>query len=592
MTQFAGNRSVQGGSFLDRLRARMDHSMGADRVGAFGTYAKPKPKERHSELVQINRWDKKVWDAARPTKPIDSLIEDLDMGDEHRGGERAPFDAAPELVKGVYNVFWKAAPKITPKREIKRELYPARRILEEMVDNPRLKDLQAMTSGDAVMATIAVDAMGETMKEILTRVQDVEPPGMPGSGQGGGGGAGQGEGQGGQGSGKGGKGNRKEKEKPDQTPSGPSTDGKGQGEMSEEEKEEQEAEDLTEDAESDEFDPDAEDALNQEEADWEAQFDAALDELDLDVLANRALEAATAEVAEIEMGRKGIGLEDGEWYSMNPESRMAMAARLRTKEMKELAEVIGRMKRFALGVKAQRINDVPHEAYDVELGNDLRRVLRPQFAFLGTRETAYEFYRRYVEKELLQYKMRGTEEVGKGPIVIAIDKSGSMQGRPFQWAMGVAEALRRFAAEEDRDYYAMFFGNNNDRERFDFPKGKGPFDKVLAFLGTQANGGTQFDGVLTEALEKASKDFDGAGKGKADIVFITDGCAHLDPAWIKNFNEERKRVGVRVYSVYIGGSYDYGHSGGPLGLLTDISDAAIPVGELTPEAVKQVFAKV
>ena len=158
--------------------------------------------------------------------------------------------------------------------------------------------------------------------------------------------------------------------------------------------------------------------------------------------------------------------------------------------------------------------------------------------------------------------------------------------------MGVAEALRRFAAEEDRDYYAMFFGNNNDRERFEFPEGKGPFDKVLAFLGTQANGGTQFDGVLTEALEKATTSYDQEGKGKADIVFITDGMAHLDESWIEGFNKERTRTGVRMYSVYIGGSYDYGHTGGPLGLLEKISDACIPVAELKPEAVAEVFQKV
>lgn len=235
---------------------------------------------------------------------------------------------------------------------------------------------------------------------------------------------------------------------------------------------------------------------------------------------------------------------------------------------------------------------MPHEAYDVETGNDLKRLLRPQLALLATKETSYEFFRRYVDKELLVYKMRGTEEVGKGPIVIAIDKSGSMSGAPFRWAMGVAEALRRFAAEEDRDYYAMFFGNNNDRERFNFPEGKGPFDKVLAFLGTVANGGTQFDGVLTEALEKASKSFDDSGKGKADIVFLTDGMAHLDEDWIKQFNAERERVGVRVYSVYIGGAYDTRYSEGPLGLLNKISDAAIPVAELNPQSVKHIFEKV
>ena len=578
-------------SFMDRLRARMNASAGIAYGGAAG-YKKAEPKPRHRHVVETNRWDNKVYGDARKTEIVDGLITDLDVGDTHRGGERDGFDPAPELVEGLFHQFWKAAPKLTPKREIERDLYPVRKILEEMQDNPKLKELQDMTAGDAVMATVALDAMGDTVREILTRVQECEMPQPPSPGGKGGGGGGGGQPQqgtpdpNGKSEGSGGKSNQ-------HTASGQETDEGGTGEASEEEQDEHRQEDLAdENGLGQEFDPDSEDAENQAEADWEAQFDEALGDLDLDRLANKALENAFDEVEEIENARKGIGLEDGEWYSMNPESRMAMADKLRTQEMKELADVIGQMKRFALGVKAQRIVDVPHEAYDVESGNDLRRVLRAQYALLGTEETKYEFYRRYFEKELLQFKMRGSEDVGKGPIVICIDKSGSMHGAPFRWAMGVAEALRRFAAEENRDYYAMFFGANNDRERFDFPEGKGPFDKVLAFLGTQANGGTQFDGVLTEALEKATKSFDSEGKGKADIVFVTDGESYLEDQWIEKFNKERDRAGIRMYSVYIGGAYDTRYSEGPLKLLEKISDATIPVRELKPESVKEVFAKV
>lgn len=269
-----------------------------------------------------------------------------------------------------------------------------------------------------------------------------------------------------------------------------------------------------------------------------------------------------------------------------------MAERLRTDEMRQLAAVIGRTKLFALGVRAQRVIDVPQEAYDVELGNDLRHMLQSQFAFLGTPETEYEFYRRFLEGELLQFKYRGHEEVGKGPIVAVIDKSGSMDGAPMMWAMAVAEALRRFAADEARDYYALFFGNNRDRNRFSFPKGRGPIERVLEFLGVAADGGTQFDGVLTEALDRASKAYDGQDLSKADILFITDGNAELSEDWIANFNAERKRIGVRVYSVYINGSSDMAGKSGPEQLLAKISDLVIPVKELTPEAVTDVFARV
>ena len=146
--------------------------------------------------------------------------------------------------------------------------------------------------------------------------------------------------------------------------------------------------------------------------------------------------------------------------------------------------------------------------------------------------------------------------------------------------------------DEDRDYYAMFFGSNHDRNRFDFPQGKGPFEKVMTFLSCVANGGTEFDGVLTEALEKATTMFDATGKGKADIVFITDGLAHLSDEWINGFNAERDRVGVRVYSVYIGGASDMESRTGPIGLLNRISDAAIPIKELKPESVRRIFEKV
>lgn len=312
--------------------------------------------------------------------------------------------------------------------------------------------------------------------------------------------------------------------------------------------------------------------------------------MDLDV--SSALDKAQEDVEELDNLRRGAGIEDGEWSQMSPDKRIEIARRLRSPEMKTLAEVIGRMRRFAMGARATRLTDVPHEAFDVEAGDKITRLLRGQFGLLGDPGTEMEFYRRLADRELLQFKMRGTEDAGKGPIVTCIDKSGSMHGAPFNWALGVAEALRRFAADDERDYMAMFFGNNNDRNRFEFPKGKAPWEKIEAFLSVDANGGTQFDGVLDEALRRASDDHDQLSRGKADIVFITDGQSRLSDEWIEKFNKERERVGVRVYSIYIGGAYDYYGSGDPTGLLSRFSDAVIPVKDLNPESVKKVFESI
>ncbi|NUS02032.1 MAG: VWA domain-containing protein [Nonomuraea sp.] len=637
-------------SLIDRVKMRMQGS-GFDALP-------PQMRQKSRRVVKnANRFDDLAYKAARSTDKVGDLVHELMEGDKYEGGDREEFDRAPELVEAVFHLAYKAAPELEGRRRLARELYPVRRIAEEIQNNPRLQDLHEYTAGDTTLSVVAVDAMGPILKEILSRVpQDgpTSPDGQnPGQGgpeqqQGGGGGQGQGQGQpqggGGQGGGHngqnpqqagpgggggqpqpqggqqqgggGGQGGQPGQQQPQgQGPGGggqsgqqggndPASGGSQQPEGGDEEgngpppppeermAEEGDGSEYDQDLDNGNQEFDADQDLEDDEAAWEQAWDAILDDLNLDRLANKALEAAQRDAEELDNLRKGIGLEDGVWAVMDPSERLALAEQLRTPEMKELATIIGRMKHFALGVKATRVTDVKHEAYDVELGNDFRRVLKPQMVFLAHAGTKYEFYRRYASKELLQFKMRGSENVAKGPIVMAIDKSGSMNGQPFHWALAVAEALRRFAADDDRDMYVMFFGNNRDRVRFSFPKGKAPFEQIMTFLGTVANGGTEFDGVLTEALKRAVEQFDGEGKEKADIVFVTDGMANLSDDWIANFNKERERAGVRMYSVYIGGSYDYGHTRGPLGLLDRISDACIPVSELKPESAEKIFQHV
>jgi len=493
--------------------------------------------EKSHKLVRIHKWDQQVWDVARDTKPVDSLVNTVFNGDEHTGGTRKPFRPAAELCEGLFYVLYKAAPRLTESRDLERDLYPACKILAEVAGHPDLKALQVKTATDPVLSTIGLAAMGEQLLDILGQLPPPPPPPAPGGG---------GEGD----------------------PSGEPADGSA--------------------APGDE---------GQGEADWQQLYDELLKDVDINQAVNRAMRAAEDETDELDDIRKGIGLEDGEWRAMSPEERLKLAKRLQTDKMRELAQMIGRMKRFALGMRTNRVTDVPHEIYNVEVGNDLPLMLSSEYALLGNQKTRLEFYRRWVERETLQFATRGSEKVGKGPIVVAIDKSNSMNsgGRgatPFTWALAVAEALRRFAADESRDYFAYFFGNNDDRHRFTFPKGKALIEQVLAFLSVVADGGTQFDGVLTEALEKASTSFDAEGKGKADIVFITDGTAHLSAEFIDQFNAERNRVGVRVYSVYIGGASDMTRKSTPLTLLSKISDLVIPVNDLVPRSAEKIFARV
>lgn len=647
-------------SLIDRIKQRM-----AAGPGEGFKRLPPQFREKSRAVVaNLNRFDDLTYKRTKRTDKIQTVIHDLRVGDEHKGGERPQFDAASQMVEAMFHLAYKAAPRLENKRHLARDLYPVRQIANEIKDHPRLEELHQFTAGDPMMSGVAVEAMAPIVREILERVAEAQPPPTPeqqqqqqqGSGgdnyaQGGGQpgppqqgqgqgqpqqGQGQGQGQPQQGQGQGGSGQQQggqqqggqgqqpsQGSQPSQGQQDPNTqphegqnpvagsdggsdpaDPAGGGQPGEggdqqgdgpppppEERDAEEGDEQEIDTEGDDhYDPEQE--WEDLEAAWEDAWDNILGDIDLERLATRAIEAAERTCDELDNLRKDIGLEDGEWALMSPEQRMAMADQLQTEEMRDLSKIVGRMRHFALGVKATKIVDVNHEAFDVEMGNDMRRILRPQLALLYNENTRLEFYRRWVDKELLQYKMRGSEEVGKGPIVVCVDKSSSMNGQPFHWALAVAEALRRFAAEDDRDLYVMFFGNNRDRVRFEFPKGKAPFEKILTFLGTVANGGTQFDGVLTEALDRAVNQFDGEGKEKADIVFITDGSANLSDQWIAEFNAERNRVGVRLYSVYIGGAHDMRKQEGPLALLEKVSDACIPVSELRPDEIKTVFERV
>lgn len=575
-------------SFIDRLRERMA-----------GSLSKPAPLpqvEKSRQTISTNRWDERTWKEVRKQRKIDDLINDLDLGDEHRGGTRPGFSAAPELIHDLFMAFYKANPTLLDKRQIHSDALPARKLMQELLDDPQLKELQDLTVGQTTESTIALVAMEDVVTQYIARIPPPPPPPappQPKSQQSSGDKSEPNEAQ----VSAGGGGNPDEQDGDGNPQDGANGDASEQGGASgqSDDSGDDRSEDQSDGSDGSGSDGSGEDqgAGDQEWEDYVDDYESQIDkELDTQHVAYKALEAARGEIGDLDNIRKGIGLQDGEWAAMSPEERLEMAARLRTPEMKALAEIVGRMKRFAMGIKANRINDVPEEIYEVENGNDIRRIVPSEFALLATPESTHEFYRRYVDQELLQYKLRGTEEVGKGPIIIAIDKSGSMNGDPFHWAMGVAESLRRFAAEQDRDYYAMFFGTNDDRNRFEFPKGKGAFDKVLSFLSVEANGGTEFTGVLEEALNRATNSFDGDARGKGDIVFVTDGMANLSDSWIERFNQERGRIGCRMYSVYIGGAYDMSYLNAPTKLLERISDAVIPVKDLKPESASLIFQKV
>jgi uncharacterized protein with von Willebrand factor type A (vWA) domain len=189
--------------------------------------------------------------------------------------------------------------------------------------------------------------------------------------------------------------------------------------------------------------------------------------------------------------------------------------------LKKLAEIAGRFRRIAHNTRKTRVKHAADEVEDVEIGNDLSKLL-PQEAqrLRGSRGSRLSFFADYASGKLMQYRIGGYDRKGMGPMIVCIDKSGSMNGDPDMWATSVAMALMSLAQKDRRPFVLVPFMYGPVKMVRVEPGEAIPLDDVLI----AANGGTSIDKTLKACLDYMKKEQSEHGLlRKADIVLITDG---------------------------------------------------------------------
>lgn len=222
----------------------------------------------------------------------------------------------------------------------------------------------------------------------------------------------------------------------------------------------------------------------------------------------------------------------------------SLAARLRDNaRLRQIALLSGRFKRIAGAKRRSRVHHGADEIVDVEQGADLGRLLPLELALLVHPATKLLAMRNLLERSCLQYRLEGTETLGRGPLVVAIDKSGSMEGEKDIWATSVALALLAVAQAEKRPFGLLCFDASIKHESIVMPGEPVP----EAALFVPADGGTDIDKVIRRGLE-IMEQRPGA-LNKADLVLITDGVSNSDDA--HELRERAARLGVTILGVAI-----------------------------------------
>src|SRR5215469_4975928 len=325
--------------------------------------------------------------------------------------------------------------------------------------------------------------------------------------------------------------------------------------------------------------------LNQKARQFETQLKGA------DQTALKRMQLKTAELAaEIDQADEDshdFSREFGQGGRVPAGARLELGRRLaRNKTLGELARMVGRFKQDARALKRRTLDRGVAEAYDVERGSDLGRLIPAELIALHHSGLRADFLRRLLEGEVLQYRLREDEQKGRGPMVVCIDVSSSMQGDKELWAKAVSLTLMDIARCQRRLFRAVLFSSGpeslkvldlNNKRRY-----QPELTKVLEMAEYFPGGGTDFQSPIDAAVslleDKKLK--------RGDIVVITDGECQVAPEWLAALHRRKDELKFSIFAVLV----DVGSS--ELSTLAQFSDRVSSVKKLTVEGSREIFLKI
>ena len=267
-------------------------------------------------------------------------------------------------------------------------------------------------------------------------------------------------------------------------------------------------------------------------------------------LVGRASDRAATAVEEAREAQEGLGGVTWGTGTSQAADRTSASARTLAQRLKHdhrlrrIAMLAGRFKRIAAQKQRTKVKHGADEITDVEQGADLGRLLPAELGRLVHPRLRLAFLADFLERKCLQYQLSGVETLGKGPLVVCLDKSGSMEGERDSWSTAVALALLDIAQRERRVFALLCF---DGAVKFEVVVRPGePLPEQALFVG--CSGGTSIAAAVQRGLE-IIREHPGQLR-KADVMLITDGGSDVEPA--PALREAAKQLGVSLLGCGIG----------------------------------------
>ncbi|MBQ8706626.1 MAG: VWA domain-containing protein [Succinivibrionaceae bacterium] len=219
--------------------------------------------------------------------------------------------------------------------------------------------------------------------------------------------------------------------------------------------------------------------------------------------------------------------------------------------------------RFGSGRRDRtRHPDMLESMSGITLGNQINYVLPEELVKIADEDTEPVFDVNYLESNLLRFDLDGIADVsyggnerikssprkGRGPVVLCVDTSSSMQGVPESYAKAVVMSLALKSHAARRDCYIINFSVHIEKLLLK-EDDEDAEDKLLVFLNKSFNGGSDLDEALQECLTLMQND---PRFYRSDVLCVTDGQIDFSEQLANLVRRRRQAEHNRFYELVIG----------------------------------------
>lgn len=212
---------------------------------------------------------------------------------------------------------------------------------------------------------------------------------------------------------------------------------------------------------------------------------------------------------------------------------------------------------------------------DVVQGNDLRKLLKSELQNLAHPKLKKLARARFINKQMLQFKMENDRDANRGPVAIFMDVSGSMDAgfkdasrAEYAWAMALA--ITKICEDEGREVRLFTFDTGVKEVKF------ANFRDLLVTGKYNTGGGTSISNTFEAFWQKC--------EGKFDLVMLSDLDDSLSEEMKRKIKRQREELDSKYHLFLINESM------GNVPAWKECFDTVVPVSA-SPEAMEQFMVE-